>query len=153
MALLKKLSAALAGRAPSELQPAIRQRTAQAVLLLEIARADFSIDDAERAAVRRLLVDEIGVPEAEVDALLASAGKDAREAVSLHRYIDALNATLDADGKRALIRMIWQVAAADGRIEAHEEHLARRLADLLYVSHADFIKEKLAVTENMHRSD
>jgi uncharacterized tellurite resistance protein B-like protein len=36
------------------------------------------------------------------------------------------------------------VAAADGRIDAHEEHLLRKLADLLYIPHADYIRAKLA---------
>jgi uncharacterized tellurite resistance protein B-like protein len=70
--------------------------------------------------------------------------KSAREAVSLHGPVARLNAELDADGKRDLIHWLWRVAAADGRIDAHEEHLLRKLAELLFVPHADYIRGKLA---------
>ena len=34
----------------------------------------------------------------------------------------------------------WQVALADNRLDKHEDHLVRRLAELLYVSHSDLIR-------------
>ena len=39
------------------------------------------------------------------------------------------------------------MAAADGHADAHEEHLIRRVSDLLYVSHGDYIRAKLKATE------
>ena len=44
-----------------------------------------------------------------------------------------------------LIKNMWEVAYADGNLDRYEEHLIRRVAELLYVSHSDFIKTKLAV--------
>ena len=45
----------------------------------------------------------------------------------------------------ALVAQMWQLAFADGELDALEEHRIRRLADLLYVSHGDFIRTKLEV--------
>ena len=36
--------------------------------------------------------------------------------------------------------MLWQVALADSRLDKHEDHLVRRIAELLYVSHSDLIR-------------
>ena len=49
------------------------------------------------------------------------------------------------DEKFVLIKTLWRVAAADGDIHRYEDHLIRRIADLLYVPHSDFIRAKLEV--------
>lgn len=119
------------------------QRLAAAVLLLEVARADYAHEPAERAALRAGLSREFGVPEAALDALLEQAELRAKQSVSLFDFVQTLNRTMAPEQKRDLLRLLWQVAHADGRVDPHEEHLLRRLADLLYLSHADFIRGKL----------
>jgi uncharacterized tellurite resistance protein B-like protein len=39
---------------------------------------------------------------------------------------------------------MWQVAYADGVISAHENHLMRKIADLLYIPHSDYITAKMS---------
>lgn len=141
-ALLRKLKA----DAPRADPDAARQLAA-AVLLLEVARADYEHQPAERAALRAGLVRELGVAEGEVDALLRRAEARAQESVSLFEFVQTLNRELDAGRKRDLMRLLWGVAHADGRVDPHEEHLLRRLADLLYLSHADFIRGKLDASD------
>ena len=45
--------------------------------------------------------------------------------------------------------MLWRVTCADGRVDKHEEYLVRKIADLLYVSHRDYIRMKLKVTDGL----
>lgn len=123
--------------------PADEQRIAAAVLLLEIARADHEHHGAERATLRAGLAREFHVPEAALDALLSQAEVRAKESVSLFDFVQTLNRTLSPDDKRSLLRLLWDVAHADGHVDPHEEHLVRRIADLLHLSHADFIRGKL----------
>ena len=78
------------------------------------------------------------------DALLAQARDKARVSVSLHEYTGTLHNSLDADGKRELITMLWQVAWANGRVDKYEEHLLRRLVDLLHIPMADYIRAREA---------
>lgn len=117
---------------------------ATAVLLLECARADFEHAPAELGAVRTALRETFALDDATLDGLIGDATRSARDAVSLHGPLARLNAELSADDKRDLIHWLWRVAAADGRIDPHEEHLLRKLADLLFLPHADFIRGKLA---------
>lgn len=126
--------------------PAADRRMAVAVLLLEIARADFDVGSSEHRTVRDLLGRHFGLDRADLDALLERAGRELRDAVSLHGFVDTLNGQLGYEERQQLIRMIWQVAYADGRLDPQEEHLVRRLADLLHVPHKDFIREKLRVS-------
>ncbi|WP_420466758.1 TerB family tellurite resistance protein [Panacagrimonas sp.] len=140
--MLKQWLSRLAAPDP---QPHPPREVAIAVLLLECARADFERQPVELAEIRRLLGDELGLPAGELDELIADAERSAREAVSLHGPVSRLNQDLSADDKRALMAWLWRVAHADGHVDAHEEHLLRQIADLLYVPHADFIRTRLAV--------
>ncbi|MDB5969416.1 MAG: TerB family tellurite resistance protein [Hydrocarboniphaga sp.] len=128
---------------------AARQRLAVAVLLLECARADFERSENEMLAVRDALRRYLSLDDAALDRLLAEAGEQARQAVSLHEFVQRLNASMQPPDKIELISMLWRVAYADGRLDVHEEHLLRRLADLLYIPHQDFIATKLKAEAQM----
>ena len=128
--------------------PEDEQRLAAAVLLLEVARADFEQQPAEQAALRKGLAREFSVSEAALEVLLTQADARAKQSVSLFDFVQTLNRTMSPDQKRDLLKLLWEVAHADGRIDPHEEALLRRIADLLYLSHADFIRGKLAAGES-----
>jgi uncharacterized tellurite resistance protein B-like protein len=119
-----------------------------AVLLLECARADFEKQPAELDEIRTALRAQFELDDAEVDRLVGQAAQSAASAVSLHGPVSRLNAELTPDEKRALMQWMWKVAAADGHVDAHEEHLLRKVADLLYISLADYIRAKLGAVED-----
>jgi uncharacterized tellurite resistance protein B-like protein len=138
----EKLVRALGGSRPEAPPP--RRELAIAVLLVETLRADFADSEGERIAARGILRDLCGLQEAELDRLLAEAEEEVRRNVSLHAFVAELNAALDAADKSELIGGMWRVAHADGRVHPEEELLIRRVADLLYVPHHDYIRQKLA---------
>ena len=139
--MLNRLRALLGSTASSGAAPS--ETLSTAVLLLELARSDFDLADAERQCLRELLASRYSLDAAALDALLAEAQARAAAAVSLHDDVQSLNTYLDAEGKCRLMAMLWQVAYADGRIDKYEEHLLRRLADLLYVPMADYVRIKI----------
>ncbi len=115
---------------------------AAAVLLVEVARADFRNAETERAELRRLLQAGFGLGETDVGALLRRAEAEADAAVAFDRHVDLINELCTAQQKYQLVKDLWHVAKADGEIHHYEEHLVRRLADLLYVPHREFIRSK-----------
>jgi uncharacterized tellurite resistance protein B-like protein len=126
---------------------ALGEALSVAVLLLELARADFEFAAVEREAIRKLLMQRYRLDAAQAQALLVEAKTQSETAISLYDYVAALNARLAPAQKYELLRMLWQVACADGRIEPHEEALLRKLAGLLYVPEADYVRAKLEVLE------
>ena len=40
------------------------------------------------------------------------------------------------------MELLWHVALADGEIDKYEDHLVRKVADLIYVPHLSFIRAK-----------
>ena len=44
---------------------------------------------------------------------------------------------------------MWKIAYADGNIDKFEEHIIRKVSNLIYVSHSDFIKAKISAKEKI----
>lgn len=117
---------------------------AVAALLLEIARADQTVDAAERRAVIGAIAQICKLDGAAIDALVATAAEAVDESVSFYDFTSVANERLSRAQKIELLEMLWKVAYADGRVDHYEEYYIRRLADLLHLSHGDFIRAKLA---------
>lgn len=133
--------------APSEAKPSNRLAMAGALLMLEVASADFELADSERSVLRERMRRHFAGSAADLDELIDEAMQEHDLIVSVHQQVDLINDRYDADDKRALIRDMWKLAYADGQLHHYEEAVIRRLADLLYVPHSDFIRTKLEVIE------
>lgn len=119
---------------------------ALAALLVELARADFRENPEEHAEIRQLLGSYLK-STSRVDELLAAATLRADRAVSLHEFTRQINAELNEPEKLAVIEMLWRVSMADGRIDAHEGHLVRKVAGLLHVRDRDLVRLRLKIEE------
>jgi len=113
-----------------------------AVLLAEIARSDHSIDAAEQSAIVDALAGASKLPRSEIDSLVNDAIREADALVCLYADAALVNELFDKAKKIQLIEQMWRVALADGRVDHHEEHTIRKLADLIYVKHRDFMQAK-----------
>lgn len=128
-------------------EAADRQRLelAAACLLFEIAAIDYDVQGAELNALRVALSDTLGLGRSEIDELVRLAREENRRATDMHAFTHEINDQFDYEQKQALMASLWRVAYADGRIDRYEEHYLRRIADLLYLTHNDFIQAKLTV--------
>lgn len=115
---------------------------AAASLLVEMSRADFDVASIEREAVLAAVRDAFDLSEEEAGELHARAETRAEAATSLYEFTRVLNDHLAAERKAHIVELLWRVAAADARIDKYEEHLVRRIADLLHVPHVRFISAK-----------
>ena len=127
----------------SEEELAHRQRLAAAALLVETARADFTQDASEQKALEELLSRTLELDDSEVHALVEAAAERVDEATSLYEFTRVINDHYSARQKLQLISDMWAVAYADGNLDKYEEHLIRRVAELTYVPHQDYIRAKL----------
>ena len=117
-------------------------RVATAVLLVEVTRADFNVEPAERQRLRQLLEQQFALSVEELDALLEQAESDADRLVSIQHITRLLNQHYDHAMKLRVIQMMWHMVYADGEKDHYEEHLMRQVADLLYISHSEFIQAR-----------
>ena len=122
---------------------------AAAVLLLEVSRADFEISEIERQVIVDVLTKRLELSLEEATTILKYALDEHEQYTSAHPFIRLLNEELDHDKKLSLLQGLWEVAYADGVLDKYEEYHIRKIADWLYLSHADFIRLKNKVTESM----
>ena len=118
---------------------------ATAALLIEMMRMDGAPSDAERNRVVRALETKFSLSSFQIAELLQLAEAEAGEATDYYQFTSLIKDHLSAAQRERLIEHMWAVAYADGSLHLYEEHLIRKIADLLYVPHAAFIAAKLRV--------
>jgi uncharacterized tellurite resistance protein B-like protein len=124
----------LAGRAT----PAVAERGDElglsvAALLIEAARMDDDFDAAERAAIERVLAERFDLAPAEVQALVAAAEQTVRHSTQVFPFTREICQRLEPEARVQIIEMMWEIAYADGVLDAHEDMLLRRIAGLIAV--------------------
>lgn len=117
---------------------------AVAALLFEISKADHDVHEDERLAMTQAVSEVCDLAGDEVTDLLATADAAVDEAVSLYDFTSVVNEHFGREKKCELLQLLWRVAFADGRIDHYEEYYIRKIADLLHLSHGDFIRTKHA---------
>ena len=148
MSLLNKIQALLNNKQTQECDTTRILQLAQAVLLIEISHADFETDPKELKAAATRLARRHKLSPAEADTLINDALTEHQQSVSLHDYLTAINNAFDQNKKAELIEDLWAIAYADGKLDCHEEHQVRKIADLLHVPHVQFIKAKHRVQKS-----
>ncbi|MFT7286254.1 MAG: putative tellurite resistance protein B-like protein [Halieaceae bacterium] len=123
------------------------RRLAAAALLIEVARADFTQDAEEEQSMTQLLAESLSLQDDDVATLLKEAAGEVDQATSLYQFTSLVNEHYSSAEKYGLVRAMWTVAYADDSLNKYEEHLIRRVADLIYLPHADFIRGKLEVRD------
>ena len=120
---------------------------ASAVLLLEVSRADFDIQDEELTSIAQSLSERFNFSDEEANNLINLARTEQDSHVSIHPFVKIVNDGCSAEEKKILLEDLWRVAYADDRLDKYEEYQIRKVADLLYIPHSVFIQTKLKVTE------
>jgi uncharacterized tellurite resistance protein B-like protein len=122
-------------------------QVATAALLLEMMRMDDRFAEEERATVAEVMRQQFHLDAEEFAAILALAEQAAAQAHDYFQFTSLINQRCDAAQKTRIVENLWRVAMADGHLDANEQHLMRKLADLLYVGHADYIAAKQRARE------
>ncbi len=118
-----------------------------ALLFVEVMYADHEVDERERAVVKNVLQQTFFLQPAEAEAILKEAEQQASKVISLHELASTLNQHLSIAEKITLVEQIWKIIMADNEIDRYEEHLARKIADLLHLRHSEYIQAKLRVVK------
>ena len=113
-----------------------------AVLAYEIARSDGEISK-----------DELSVLMKEIESISEKVGKDkfeilkiieiySKNSISFHEFIEDINNDYSKEEKHSLLKFMWKIAYADGKLDVDEERLVRRVADLIRIKDIEVLKLK-----------
>ncbi len=141
----KNFLADIAGTAPMPTpeERAARVQLAAAVLLVEVVRADGTMDAQERATALDALRQRFDLAPEALEELLTHAQDSAQHAYDYQQFTGRINDAFSHDDKVLLIEALWQVAYADAHIDANENHAISKIAGLLYVTHGEYIAAKM----------
>lgn len=125
--------------------PQQQLQLAAAALLIELSRADYQEDITEQQAIETALKKSFCLDAEQLATLIDLADQESREATSLFQFTGLIRDSYSPQQRFELIKMLWQVAMADGEISKYEDHMIRKIAGLIYLPHSQFIKAKLEV--------
>lgn len=120
---------------------------ASAALLIEVMKSDHELDQRETDEFMKLLQESLDIPSDELQTMRSLAEEEAKQATSLYEFTRLINDEYDYEQKVKLIENMWRIAFSDEELDKYEEHLIRKVSELIYVSHSDFIKVKLKVRD------
>lgn len=128
---------------PAPRQEAHRLQLATAALLVEVVRGDGTIAPAEREAMLAAIGAKFALAPQEAAALIDLAEREARLANDTYQFTSLINRSFSPAQKLRVVELMWQVAYADAGLSAHEQHVLRKVAELLHVPHGDYIAAKM----------
>ena len=120
---------------------------AAAMLFVEVMYADHATNPLEENAVQAALKTCFELTSDEIEKLIYLAKEKAKGVTSLHEYTSIIHRGLSLDEKIKIVEQVWKIILADNEIDKYEEHLARKIADLLHLRQSEFIQAKLRVLD------
>ena len=116
---------------------------ATAALLVEVVRSDAGIVPSEQQAVLRAVREKFSLSDEEAQTIFRLAEEEVRTANDYYQFTSLINRHFSQPQKQYVIELMWRVAYADAELAAHENHVLRRIAELLHVPHGDYIAAKM----------
>ncbi len=116
-----------------------------AALLIEVAESDFEHSKKEHDALLSVISNSFSLADSEAETLIQLAKEEHQNSTDYFQFTSLINQHYSAEQRIQFIETLWQIAFADKELHKYEEHVIRRIADLLYVSHSDFMASKLRV--------
>ena len=114
-----------------------------AIILLEVSYSDFEIKEVETDKMLKFFETDLNLSKDKSIWLNEEAQKLHKDTNCLRKYIKLINDSYTKEEKLNLINIAWRIAKADNEIDKYEEHRIRKISELLYLNHSDFIKEKI----------
>jgi len=138
---LLKRTIRVAKEDPPDREQALRMATV--ALLMEVARADYGTSDEERQTVLQIIERYYAVSASRALEIAEAAENHVQDMTSLYPVTRLITNECSLEERIDIVRLLWEVTFADGHVDKHEEHLVRKVADLLYVPHKQFIRTRL----------
>lgn len=125
---------------PEALTDTQNLRVATAALLVHAAFADDDYSAAEHEKLRQVLQQKFGLEDSDVHNLIESAQHEFSDAVDLYGFVRVINENFDNEGRQEIVKQLWEIILADGRVDNYEDSLIRKVCSLLGVSPRDKVR-------------
>lgn len=125
---------------------------AAVALMIAVSNADHQVDQREVDSILKIASETIKLSDEDVQTFFNEAERQADASISYYEFTDVINRVYGKAKRFGLIENMWRVAYADGELDKYEDSTIRKVAELLYVSHANFIKAKHIVSTDLNQT-
>jgi uncharacterized tellurite resistance protein B-like protein len=108
-------------------------RVAAAALLVHVATLDGELSPVAREKLHAILKGPYGLDDTATEELIEAAIAADHDAVDFYRFTSLLNRTLDDEGRKRIVEMMWKVVYLDGHATEFEDNVMWRVSDLLNI--------------------
>ncbi len=113
------------------------------VLLCEVMLADGQLDASEQNKLSTILSKKFQLSNEEVKDIIQRSLTICENATDFYQFTSKINDNYSTEQRIAMLELLWKVAYADGELASIEEHIIRKIADLLHLRHSEYIQTKL----------
>lgn len=124
-------------------------RLAATALLIHVVSLDGEPSEVEKRKLHTVLQSRFQLDAATVTQLIAEATLVEGEAVDLYHFTSVIMRSVDEEGRKRIVEMMWELVYADGNVSEFEDNVMWRAADLLGVSSRDRIQLKHRVAQDL----
>ena len=112
-------------------------------LMFEIAISDGSLDKAELELIKKR-ASEGGNTDEKVSKIIKRIIDETEDSVSFYPSVKKINETYSIEEKKELLSILWNLVTADSVVDAYEENLYFKIAELIKIkrSLANQIKQQ-----------
>ncbi len=125
-------------------------KVATCALLIEVANSDDEFAEVEKEKIIEIMHTIFSLSEDEVSELIELAQQHLEESISLYEFTDVINKNFSRDEKLEILKNIWRLIFADGKMDQYEEYFIRKISRNLNLYHQDFIDTKIAVKQELN---
>ena len=115
---------------------------ATCILLIEVSKSDDDYDKVEQEKIISLIKDKFSLSYDEIEEVFSFSNNHHNKMISLFEWTDIINKECSYNQKLIIIGFMWDIAFIDSKIDKYEDYTIRKVCDLIYVKHKDFINLK-----------
>ena len=105
-------------------------------LFVEVSRVDYKIDEKEINFITEILAKEFNF---NLDLIKEKLNivRTSEVLIGYHSITKYFNENFDINFKKKVVFSLWKIAFINNDLDKYEDHLVRKVSDLLYISHSD----------------
>ncbi|WP_076417143.1 TerB family tellurite resistance protein [Colwellia sp. UCD-KL20] len=116
------------------------------VLLCEVMKADGTLQEEEQISLKAFIAKQFQLQNSQIDEIVNTALTLSDNATDFYQFTRKVNEHYTIEQRMEIVGYLWRLAYIDGELATLEEHIIRKIADLLHLRHSEYIQTKLANT-------
>ena len=101
-------------------------------LMFEIAISDGTLDKSELKLIKKR-ADKIATEDEKATTIVKKIIDETKESISFYPSIKKINASYSIEEKIELLKVLWELVTADSVVDAYEENLYFKIAELIQI--------------------